>query len=373
MKIGILTLPLHTNYGGVLQAYALQYSLRSMGHVPYLIDTRKDPKYANLIKLPLAALLKPLSRCCTAISSLEHQMRADKEVMRQHTEAFIKEHIAMRHYRNYKSIAESDFDAIVVGSDQVWRPEYFKPITAAYLDFAAGWKIKRVAYAVSFGLDEWSYNQAQGDKCKVLISLFDAVSVREDSGVKLCKEYLNCSAVELLDPTMLVPKQEYIRLVELSKAKPHKGGIMVSLLDSTPDKELIVRDLSAHYNTPAFSVNSRVEDRSAPLEERIQPPIEQWLRGFMDAEYVVTDSFHAMVFAIIFNKPFVAYANQDRGYTRFLSLLSKLGLEAQFITSSSQLDVQKCFDIEWGSVNEKLDKLRARSLAFISSSLASNS
>lgn len=145
--------------------------------------------------------------------------------------------------------------------------------------------------------------------------------------------------------------------------------MMISILDSDPDKSAVVERLSTHYSATTFSVNSRVEDRKAPLEERIQPPVEQWLQGFIDAEYVVTDSYHAALFAIIFKKPFVVYANKDRGYTRFLSLFSSLGLERQLLNCSSELLPDNIFDIDWEGVNSKLDFLRDESLGFLFSSL----
>ncbi len=373
MKIGILTLPLHTNYGGVLQAYALQYSLHSMGHEPYLIDCRLDPRYFNFAKRPALGIIRALSwsipPLAEHLADSELRMRANKVVMRRNVESFIARNIPMRHYFDYCFIAKRDFDAIVVGSDQVWRPQYFKPIFSAYLDFASRWPIRRVAYAASFGLDEWQYSKFQTEQCQRLIKLFDHVSLRESSGVELCRKHLLRRACQVLDPTLLLPKEVYIALVEQAEVQPSGGNMMISLLDSDPDKTVVVERLSAYYSATTFSVNSRVEDRKAPLEERIQPPVEQWLQGFIDVEYVVTDSYHATLFAIIFNKPFVAYANKDRGYTRFWSLLSNLGLERQLLNSSSELLPDNIFDIDWDSVNSKLEFLRDESLGFLSSSL----
>ncbi len=374
MNVGILTLPLHTNYGGILQAYALQYSLRNMGHEPYLVDWRVDPKYANIVKRPAASVFKALAFVVPPLSKilapLERQMRADKVVMHQHTEAFIKKYISIRHFSSYKSIPKSAFDAIVVGSDQVWRPEYFiKPIDVAFLSFAREWSVKRVAYAASFGVDSWEYSPEQSRKCRALISLFDAVSVREDSGVELCRRELLRESSLVVDPTLLVPKEHYVEIAERAQTPKAEGNLMVSFLDSDIDKYALMDSLSEYYAVKPFGVNSKVEDRTAPLEQRIQPPVETWLRGFIDADYVVTDSYHSSLFAIIFNKPFVVYGNQDRGYTRFLSLLSRLGLEAQFVTKSSEVNLEQCFNIDWLTVNQKLDSLRAESLGFLRSAL----
>ncbi|MFR9533949.1 MAG: polysaccharide pyruvyl transferase family protein [Rikenellaceae bacterium] len=375
MKIGILTLPLHTNYGGVLQAYALQYSLHSMGHQAYIIDCRSNPKYANLVKYSAAWLLKAISFIAPPLKDklapIEHQMRADKVIIRQNTERFIQNNIPLRHYRNYQSISKKDFDVIVVGSDQIWRAEYFPKIRVAFLDFTRGWSIGRIAYAASFGVDHWKYSGEQTAECQELISHFDAVSLREKSGVELCAKELLCKASEVADPTLLLPKEVYVELVKGARLPKTDGELLVSFLDRDPDKLLTVGSLSKRYSAKPFSVNSRVEDRTAPIEERIQPPIEEWLQGFINAKYIITDSFHAMVFAIIFNKPFIVYGNKARGYTRFSSLLSRLGLESQFVTSFSELNLDRCFEIEWSSVNERVDQFRSESLKFLAKSLKS--
>ena len=84
-----------------------------------------------------------------------------------------------------------------------------------------------------------------------------------------------------------------------------------------------------------FCVNSRIEEWDAPIQECIQPPVEEWLRGFYDAEFVVTDSFHACVFSILFNKPFIVIGNEGRGIARFESLLKTFGLEERLVITNN--------------------------------------
>lgn len=104
------------------------------------------------------------------------------------------------------------------------------------------------------------------------------------------------------------------------KTSNSKGNLLVYILDESEEKEKLVR-LVANKKLIPFNVNSRVEDILALLSERIQLPVETWLRGFYDAEFIITDSFHACVFSIIFNKPFLVIGNRDRGLTRIESLL----------------------------------------------------
>ena len=115
-----------------------------------------------------------------------------------------------------------------------------------------------------------------------------------------------------------------------------------------------------------FHVNSRVEVQNAPLAERIQPPVEQWLRGFMDARMVVTDSFHACVFAIIFNKPFIVIANKERGLARIESLLAMFGLQkALYDCNNKDFDVN---NIDWNTINDRLLDLQNYSLDLLKES-----
>ena len=86
------------------------------------------------------------------------------------------------------------------------------------------------------------------------------------------------------------------------------------------EKTALVNKIAEEKHLVPFRVNSMIENPMSPLNERIQPPVEQWLRGFYDAAFVVTDSFHACVFSILFNKPFIVFGNYERGIGRFISL-----------------------------------------------------
>ena len=199
MRIGILTLPLHTNYGGILQAYALQTVLERMGHEVCLIEKRRRPLKLPLWKAPLSygkRIVKNLTGHPFPIF-YEQKINRETQIIRQNTDKFISKYIKRKIVNDYYDIQENDFDAIVVGSDQIWRPQYFHEIEHAYLDFTEGWNIRRIAYAPSFGTDEWEYTPKQTERCCILIKDFNAVSVRESSGVNLCREYLGINAIHV--------------------------------------------------------------------------------------------------------------------------------------------------------------------------------
>ena len=376
MKIGIITLPLHNNYGGILQAYALQTVLKRMGHDAVVIDKSRE------IKLPILSF----SRYFLYFKLLAHKVLVDRnttifwdrkhnreyKAMSTYTLPFIQQYIKrFTAARDYSNIEQGDFDAFVVGSDQVWRPKYFGQniISNAFLSFAKDWDIKRISYAASFGTEEWEYTEAQTSECKEWIKKFDAVSVRESSAVKLCKEHLDVDALHVLDPTMLLSATDYIQLFKDANSPQSPGSLMCYILDETEDKQKVVSNVEETLNLTAFSVNSKYEVCTAPLEERIQPPVETWLRGFYDAKFVVTDSFHACVFSILFEKPFIVYGNKDRGMARFHSLLSIFGLENRLVTSSAEAQKVISVPIDWSLVNAKKKELQEKSFNFLRNNL----
>lgn len=371
MKVGILTLPLYTNYGGILQAYAMMNVLKKMGHEVWLIDKIKSPdlEYSQMPLEYTKRIIKKyfLRRPNTHIFR-EKYARYEFGVLSQFTEPFIEKHIPLRIFvLSPDDLEKNQFDAIIVGSDQIWRPKYYPKIENAFLNFTLGWDLKRISYAPSFGTDDWEYSAKQTKQCAELLKKFDAVSVRETSGVQLCSEKFGVDATHVLDPTMLVKVEDYIAIIE--NVQKSDGSLLTYILDRTPEKDAVVNVIKERNGYKSFQVNSETEDKNASLEDRIAPPIERWLRGFYDAEFVITDSFHACVFSIIFNKPFIVYGNENRGLARFKSLLSIFGLENRLISSTKKSIEVLENPINWGKVNEILHERRLSSLGFLENSL----
>ena len=309
MKIGILTLPLHTNYGGIMQAYALQQVLNRLGHEAVLINlpitrlkkTEKVKEYVKrLIKRFL--LLKPIP--LNAWPNLK-----ERAIIAQHINPFIQQNLSVIECSDRKDLSsltkKEKIEGYVVGSDQVWRPFYSPSVSSFFLDFLDGQNIKRVSYAASFGIDSWPFSDDDSDKFGELIKKFDAVSLREDSAVPLCKKYWNIDACLVLDPTLLLDKQDYVKLCNLKSDTTNKE-VMVYILDKSLEKTHIANRVSELVGLPVVNVMAKEiywNVGSRRLEDCVVPPISEWVKGFMDAEFVVTDSFHGMVFSILFRKP----------------------------------------------------------------------
>ena len=374
MKIGILTLRLHNNYGGILQAYALQKVLQQMGHDVTLIDKSRFIKLPFFKKYPsyFKRLIKNVLFHSNLVVRWDKKYNDDMNVISINTYPFLLKHIKRIEVNNdYSNIKQDDFDAFVVGSDQVWRPKYFGQaiIPRAYLSFAKEWNVKRISYAASFGTEDWEYTEEQTTECKELIELFDAISVRESSAVELCEKHFDTSAMHVLDPTMLLDASDYIKLFEEANTPQSPGSLMCYILDENKEKQEVVSCIEQTLHLKSFSVNSKYEVADAPMEERIQPPVEAWLRGFNDAEFVITDSFHACVFSILFEKPFIVYGNKNRGMARFHSLLSIFGLENRLITNSE--DALRVINepINWEAVNVKKKEWQEKSYDFLKKNL----
>lgn len=362
MRICILTQPLQTNYGGLLQAYALQTVLKRMGHEVWT----EDRKY------PVCPIRRFIAKMLSPVRGVYYPTKYQNRIISQFTDSFIHKNINTTDpviTKTKEVFQKYQFDAYIVGSDQVWRPLYSSYIPNYFLDFTVGEKVKRIAYAASFGTSEWEFTPKQTMLCASLLKAFDAVSVREDSGVNLCKQYFGVDAVHLLDPTMLLDKCDYTQLVELEKTPSFKEKLMTYVLDQSPEKQKIIRKVSKEIgHDPIVVMPDKLFNQvgSKEIDRCIFPPVTDWLRGFMDAEYVVTDSFHGMVFSIIFNKPFIVIANKDRGLDRFTSLLNKFGLQERLVYSFDDVTDELIHTpIDYKYVHQILEQEKEKARSFL--------
>ena len=376
MKIAIVTLPLHTNYGGLLQAYALKSVLEGMGHQADVLDLKEKMPAPKGLKAPFIYLSRTLKRLLKGSSGPEvfRERRFAKElpVLAANTSRFVDSSISPRLLDSYKDVREGEYDALIVGSDQVWRPLYFNGIEDAFLKFAEGWDVRRIAYAASFGTDQLEYEYIQLQECARLLEMFDAVSVREDAAVGMCAEWLDCDrAVHVLDPVMLLDADIYRSIARSADRHDAGGKIMTYILDPSPEKKHVVDFIAdaSGMDVAGCTVFPYVKDR--PLEERVVPSVERWLAGFADSDFVITDSFHGCVLSILMHKRFIAVANGRRGMSRLSSLLSMTGLDQRLVHGIDPEDDGVFFlsEPDWDMVDKVLNEKRAESLDFLKDAL----
>lgn len=371
MKIGILTQPLDINYGGLLQNYALQQVLSRLGHEVYTINRN------SRLRLHVRYTIKQIVR---GLLGLPRDILYWEQLkIRKHCRAFVQKNITTTALvktpsKLHEIVHRYQFDGYLSGSDQVWRPCYSENIYNDFLDFCQSEQgVKRIAYAASFGVSEWEFSEEQTRECKRLVQLFDAVSVREDSGITLCRDYLGVDAIHVLDPTLLLDKADYIHLVEESQEPASSGELFCYILDESQAIETTIQALSAKLSLHLFEVRAPKTDyhhqRRVNIRDYVVPSPTKWLRAFMDAKMVFTDSFHGCVFSIIFNKPFWVIGNSERGNARFDSLLRLFGLEDRRITLSDVNRIDWGSPIDWESVHARLAECRKVSMDFLSASL----
>lgn len=362
MKIGIITLPPSFNYGNILQAWALQRTMEKMGHQVDIVIGGPRRLRLPWWRQPLALLKRTYLKYCRGQKNRIIFVEKAEKIMFQHTEAFIQKYLKIHQYCSFSKVKRTDYDAFVVGSDQIWRRRYNRNIQNSYLAFAEGWNVKRISYAASFGTSKWEYSAEETEDCAKLLSQFDGISVREDSGVELVKKYFHLSAIKVLDPTLLVEPEEYVKLILEAKTPQSGGNLFYYLLSYNEETSRKVLHIAKEKRLIPFRAFSRFDEQNAPLNERIQPPVEVWLRGIYDSKIVVTDSFHATVFSIIFKKPFILFDSGIRGNERLASLLKM----ANFNTDDGIFD--KVFTPTEHNLSSIRD-YRTRSIDFINSSL----
>lgn len=240
-----------------------------------------------------------------------------------------------------------DYDAFIVGSDQVWRKSmmYQNALNHYFFDYVPDEKIK-IAYAASFGTDENELSTQDVAELGKLYRRFKAVSVREDGGCKLIQRYgwSLPQPVRLLDPTFLLVKEDYIQLIKAGETSPTADTMFCYILDTDKAKDELINRLADSMGWKAYRID---------LDSNHHPSIEQWLKSFHDAKFVVTDSYHGFVFSIIFNKPYRLIFNKRRGNSRFETLLKLFGL------------TEDGTNVDWDRVNAIIQSERKKAIDFL--------
>lgn len=367
-KIAILTQPLGHNYGGIIQNYALRKALKDLCCDSITIN-RIDENPHSKIKRALSFIKQYIS---------SKKSSNDTRLIYKELYDFLKSNIFLsQKIETTEGLKEhfqkNKYNIVIVGSDQTWRPKYSPNIYNYFLDFLSGnQSIKKIAYASSFGTSEWEFSDEETQKCSALVQEFDAVSVREQSGVDLCRDHLKIEAEWVLDPTMLLDKEDYLAVAN-SRELPKRTGLFSYILDENDNITSAINEVMKTLNVEHFTNQPkwRRNDKSGKsLDELKYPSVEGWLKAFDDAEFIVTNSFHGTVFSIIFNKPFLTIVNKERGAARFHSLLSEFGLAHRLIEEGDMNLKEIVQDpVDFSFANERIEKLRKNSMDFLKTSI----
>ena len=370
MKIGILTHPLDYNYGCLLQAFALQKTLAGLGHDVITINRYTDPHKPFLYLLRswcLRFVKKVIKKADVSLAWNPTETMAIKNKLSSNTNIFVDRNIVNTGIVLPKDLSRIDdeyrFDAYVVGSDQVWLP-HFCP--NSFLDFVKRDNVVRLFYAASSGKKSFADNQVLAEKCKELCAKFAGVSVREQSLIQLVKEALGRDAVQVLDPTLLLNKEDYLRAcIDTGESSP---VIFTYILDKNNEKRKLVDKVKSVLQLPVESgtvENDYVRGKHMNINDCLYPSVDHWINSLNRAKFVVTDSFHGTCMSIIFGKPFVVVGNAARGIERFNSVLSLFDLKNRLIETVDGFNDSMLGDLPLDIINKILSQKRKESIGFL--------
>lgn len=351
MKICTITCHDVYNAGASLQAYALAAYLRDQGHDVRIIDYKPDylSRHFSLRVIGNPRYDKPLVREAYLLAKLPGRLRAKYSLRKRRYDAFRRDFLSLT--RRYNSVDElradpPRADAYFAGSDQIWNTFFSNGKDSAfYLDFAPAENIK-ASYAASFATED--VPDAWKAQIGEWLSKLDAISVRESSGVGIV-EKLGLTAVQVVDPVFLLSADEWRKIAAGKPAEPY---VLVYDFDGNAQIEQEAKRLAAQYGLKIFALQK--------LSYADRCIMDMGPREFVSlvagASYVVSNSFHATAFSLIFRRPFMVYDRQEKINTRMRDLMGSVGLS----------DRKKADDpLDWDMVQASLDRQIEASKDFI--------
>ncbi|WP_354688934.1 polysaccharide pyruvyl transferase family protein [Aeromonas sp. 19NY04SH05-1] len=377
-KVGLLNFHYSDhNYGAVLQAAALAdvvtqlgYNAEHINFIPAKIEQKKTPRQQLVAVLAVLGIKSLLKRLLGKKVYIKPQV-IGSEVFEQFRTTWIPRSAQTYSAATQLNAIGSTYAAVVVGSDQVWRPNMFvnkhQDLDAYFLSFLPD-SITRVSYAASFGVDKWeeTSDSILSDRVRKAMTKFNAISVREQTGVAICRDHFGVTAQHVLDPTLLNGVEFFERvIVKAGVSKQNENVVYYKLdVDTTFIRAIkLIGDILQAPTEDIYYQMSEVGYRFIPVAD--------WLAKIRDSKFVVTDSFHCVCLAILFNKEFICFANKERGLARLQSLLLSLGIEGRLCDEQQSLPsfFAGCQPINYHNVNTRLAELRSGSLAFLKDAL----
>ena len=364
--VGIITLHRTTNYGSVLQTYALQEKIKSLGYGVGIIDYRPS-RYTMFSMLKglknKTELLKknPFARLMVRIIIFPSYLLRFKTFKR-----FVNKYIDLtkEHYIEEEdfSIMVPKFDIYCTGSDQVWNSDWNGKIDRPlFLNFAPD-SSKKISYAASFGkekLDDWEIQET-----KKLLQRYDKISVRELSGQKILKDLGIKKTKCVLDPTLLLDGDEWKKIA--SKKFQDEKYILVYNLNRNKKIHDYAVKLSNKTGLKIKYITYQVHDFHKKGKMYCNTSVENYLALVANAKYIVTDSFHGVAFSINFNRDFMVIY-PEKFSSRLKSILEITGLSKRVVNGDDLKLLEENIDYE--KVNRIISNEREKSIKFLKEAL----
>lgn len=368
MKIGIVTFYQVPNYGAMLQAYALKAHLSSCGHDVVFVNF----PYGETDRIKLW-------RCLVSRNKSDLVRKLEKyfsfEIVR-----FSSTYPATQYFATADMLLKDPprCDVFITGSDQVWNSDYCSRrwIDVVFLAFPLK-QARKIAYAASFGKSSWG-DKSSAYKVGELLKRFEKISVREESAKKLVRELSGRSAEVMIDPTLLFDRDFYLGIVQGDCKKPIADKYIFSYLlnrDSL-DAEMSALEVCKKFLgvdkvvTDKKALNGSLRFLSVLLGVKKKITVQEWLQTIYNSMFVFTNSYHGVIFSIVFQKPFVAILSRGVAGAqneRMLSLLNMLNLKERMLYASECENATTIIkkEIDWMAVESRLEKERAKARNFL--------
>lgn len=270
-------------------------------------------------------------------------------------------------------------DAFVLGSDQVWNygiASYWN--LHFFLDFAHTDK-KKIAYAASFGHDQYEAPRDEVDTYRELLAGFDSISVREKSGVDILKNTFGIRGTHVLDPVFMVAREVYDNIIEESDKHVEAPFIATYILDPTPEKREAILYVAKQKGLRVINMLDGLQDNFKDNQKKLQleadedVEVQDWLYYISHCDYLITDSCHGASFAVIYEKPFVCIGNAARGLSRFESLFQVLRMEERLVFDAAEILKREDLlgDIDYQPIRKALQREREKSRKWLENALFS--
>lgn len=361
MNVAIITFHNSTNYGAVLQTFALQKKILDLKNnveiIDYICEYKKSMYKITELKKD-ASLIYNLLQIINAPLVLSKNKKMYK-FMNKNYKLTLKKFYSCNEINKY---AENR-DKIICGSDQIWNYNNTGFDKTYFLDFVDN-EDKKVSYAASFGVE--NIEDKYIEEYKKLLSKIKYLSVREESGKKIIKKILNKDVQVVLDPTLLLEKNEWYEFSSDKYMKKNKYILLYTLHYSSEIID-IANKLSKKLKYKVIMISTRMKYYFSSFK-CLNPNPNEFVSLINNAEYVITDSFHGTVFSINLEKEFFVYLNDKlKNNSRIENILSVFGLEDRILKNNNDFKIQK--KINYKNINYILSKLRNDSIEFLVNSL----
>lgn len=379
MKVGILTILNVNNYGAELQCCALYRKLQQLGYdaevINYLFGIHPEHVFdgeKRTVPIPLKQLIKvKLLPVVQNMFCMFHQK--NKRLRNKRFDEFHAKynHLTSTVYPSVKSLYEAKFnyDVLCIGSDQVWNYMKGYSLEPFFACFDKN-NTKKITYASSIGLSSLSVEAEQVFKKE--LANFASISVREQQASEILEKLLNRKIDVVLDPTLILNKQEWIEVAKYDMC-PKEKYLLVYIVTIKPCDYVLTlaRHIAKQRNLKILRIcrDAYPEHSGSDVEEILTAGPSDFVGLFSKAEFVVTNSFHGTVFSINFSKPFYSVIKSHHSTnSRLTSILKKLGLEDRIVPVGSQLPV--IIDIDFSNPSAKLEAERKLSIEYIKKALS---